>query len=66
MVLGNGVFRLMQQIPLLCIKSLRDKYFVGLSGNVLTSGVCMILGAIALIPGLRQTVNTFWLSIGER
>jgi hypothetical protein len=52
---------------LLCIKAFRDTDLEKLPVNVSMACACSLLvGVIALIPGFRQTINTCWLSIGER
>jgi hypothetical protein len=66
-MLGVALANLLQSVPLLCIKAFRDTDLEKLSVNVSMACACSLLvGVIALIPGFRQTINTCWLSIGER
>ena len=61
-----GLAGLVRNIPLLCVKAWRDTDLDYLSIAVFVDCVFSLAGLIALIPGLRQTMNTCWLSIGER
>ena len=65
-MLGLGLSSLMQSVPLLCVKAFRDTDLDSLSATLLGDCAILLVGVIALIPNLRQTMNTCWLSIGER
>ena len=53
-------------MPPICIKAFRETDLEAIYLQLLNACTFLLSGCITLTPGVRQTVNTWLLSIGER
>lgn len=65
-MIGAALCKCLASIPLLCLKEFRETELKPLSALLHTGCAMLVAGLTAQIPGLKQAVNTCWLSIGER